>query len=173
MEFKLWESSFNDLYNNIETTFPKTTKRQHATQPIEIKNLRFVPYKGMKTLFIRGLAQNENREYSPMILFKRVHYRDVENENTVSVKLDNGKTCVLEKVSLNNNDLALRCECKDFYYRFHHYNKLDKSLYGRDRTPYIRKTETYPPANPTELPGMCKHCIKMIEVLRDSGIIKE
>ena len=171
MKFKLWESSFNDLYDNIETAFPHTTRRQHATQPIEVENLRWVPFKGMKTLFIRAAVRNEDRHYSPMVLFKKVNY-DI-TENPVSITASDGRIYEFDKILLQKNPISLRCECSDFYWRFQHWNKLDKSLYGPDRKPYERKTGHLPPANPSELPGMCKHCIKMIETLKESGIFQD
>ena len=173
MDFKLWESSLVDLYQSAEVAFPQTGLRQHATQPIKITNLKWTPYKGMKTLFIQGLAQNETREYSPIILLKKVKYRDELEEGGVSITASDGQVYNFDKLSLENTDVVVRCGCKDFNFRFKHYNKLDKSLYGIDGKPYQKVTEHRPPANPLEMPGMCKHIIKTVEVLKSSGIFEE
>jgi hypothetical protein len=170
MMFKEWiklnESSSQDLYDSAVEAFPNTTKRQHATQPIKISTIKWTPYLGMNTLFVKALAQNEGREYNPIILFKGVKYLD---EGGISVMGDMGRV-FLEKLSLNDNHVALRCNCPDFSWRFNYFNHVDKSLYGRKRKKY---EALYNPgsANPMEMPGMCKHLMKLSHVLNQSGIV--
>lgn len=161
------ESTIPELYDSLVAAFPNTTKRQHSTQPIVIKNLHWTPYKGVKTLFVKGLAQNEEREYNPIILFKNINYK----ENGVKLIANNGKEYQFAPISLEESEVLVRCNCPDFRYRFSYYNHLDKSLYGRKPKKYESKG-VRPPANPKELPGMCKHCLKLTEVLRQSGIFK-
>jgi hypothetical protein len=72
----LSESSFIDLYHNTVRAFPKTTKRQYATQPLEVVEVRFTPYLGMKTLYVKGMIRNEDRHYDSIMLFKAVDYRE-------------------------------------------------------------------------------------------------
>jgi len=165
--FKVYvnESTIPELYDSTVKAFPRTTMRQHATQPIVIKNLHWTPFQGMKTLFVKGLAQNEGREYSPIILFKGVNYK----AGGVKLAANDGKEYEFAPISLDETDVVVRCSCPDFSWRFNFYNHLDKSLYGRKRTKYESKG-LRTPANPLELPGMCKHCIKLVEVLRQSGI---
>lgn len=158
------ESSFKDLYKSTVLAFPNTTKRQYATQPIVIEQIKFVPYFGLNTLFIKAEAINEERHYNPMVLFKKVDY----NKKDCSVKTDMS-ICKFGKLSLESTDILLRCQCKDFKYRFNYYDHLDKSLYGSK----IKKYESLgigQPANPKEMPGMCKHLIKMFEVLRAENL---
>ncbi len=162
------ESSLEDLYQSAVEAFPRTTMRQHATHPIVITNLRWTPFLGMKTLFIKALAQNEGREYSPIILFKKVNY----NSDEVKITDSAGIEFSFGKLSLENTDIVLRCNCKDFYWRFNYYDHLDKSLYGRKRAKYESKG-IKPPANPLELPGICKHLMKTAHVLREAGIFQE
>ena len=160
------ESSLSDLYQSAVEAFPKTQMRQHATHDIVITNLHWMPFVGMKTLFIRGLAnQNEGREYSPIILIKKVHF--LEKGGRV-IKTD-GQNYFLEQISFNN-DVLLRCNCADFSFRFNFYDYTDKSLYGRKRKKYESKGG--PPANPMKMPGMCKHLLKLIEVLKNDGIFQ-
>jgi len=42
-------------------------------------------------------------------------------------------------------------------------------LYGRKPAKYHAESNR-PPANPLELPGMCKHLIKFVEVLKKAGM---
>lgn len=168
---ELWESTIQDLYQSAVDAFPNTGLRQHATQPVVIKNLQWIPYLGMKTLYIKGLAQNEGREYRPMINFRQVNYND--RKNSVKFYASDNMPYEIEKISLTENDITVRCDCPDFRFRFAYYNFLDSSLYGRKPQKYIRKTENFPPANPSGLPGMCKHLIKLQEVLQKAKIFKD
>lgn len=163
----LVESSLTDLYNSAVDAFPHTRMRQHATNPIKIIHLTWIPFKGMKTLFVKGIARNEDREYTPMILFKKVQYKD---KGGVALIDNNGTKHFLEQLSFGNNDVRVRCQCKDFYWRFNYYDWVDASLYGTKRSEY--QSHGGPPANPMEMPGMCKHLMKMMKVLQESGIVQ-
>jgi len=164
LPFKVWlESTLDDLYSSAVRAYPRTTLRQHAIDPIRITRLNWTPYLGMRTLYLRGLAQNEGRFYNPTILFKGVAYG-----RGIPIIASDGRRYLVERLSAEANDTLLRCDCPDFRWRFKYYNYLDKSLYG----PKGKKYEgTGPPANPRELPGMCKHLIKMSHALRDSGLL--
>lgn len=162
------ESTIPELYDSTVAAFPRTTMRQHATQPIVIKNLHWTPYKGVKTLFVKGLAQNEGREYNPIILFKGVKY----DEGSVKLMASDGKEYRFAPMNLSETEVVVRCNCPDFHWRFNYYNHLDKSLYGRHRAKYESKGDRGP-ANPMEMPGMCKHCLKLAEVLRQAGVFQQ
>jgi hypothetical protein len=161
------ESSAEELYKSAVKAFPKTTMRQYATHPIVIRELRWIPFVGVKTLFLKSLAQNEEREYGPCILFKGVNYGGKQ----VKIIASDGLQYNFDKLSLENTDILLRCNCPDFYWRFNYYNHLDKSLYGSKRRKY--ESEGGLPANPLQLPGMCKHLMKMTEVVANAGIFLE
>lgn len=165
MDFIGWlnESTINDLYSFAVDAYPKTTLRQHAVDPIKITQLSIIPYKGMKTIYFKGLAQNEGRQYNPIILFKNVNYNA---SNSIKLIADDGLTYHIRQLS-PADDVTLRCDCKDFFWRFNYYNFLDHSLYGKKRTKY----EGSYPANPKELPGMCKHLMSLTRALTDSGIM--
>ena len=163
----LLESSLSDLYQSTVEAFPRTTLRQYATHPIVITNLRWTPFVGMKTLFIKGLAQHETREYNTIVLLKGIDYTG----EGIVITASDGMEYSFVKPSLENTDVAVRCQCPDFHWRFNFYNHLDKSLYGSKRGPY--ESQGGPPANPLELPGMCKHVIKTIKVLHEAGLFSE
>jgi len=168
MKFKVFlETSLNTLYDSAVDAFPHTTMRQYATDPIVITNLKWIPFIGMKTLFIKGLAQNEGREYNPTIVFKQVEYNP--NSDYIQLIATDGKTYPLKQLSLENNDVLVRCNCPDFFWRFNYYDHVDKSLYNRKRKKY--ESQGGPPANPFEMPGMCKHLMKMTKVLKQSNIL--
>lgn len=160
------ESSINSLYKSAVKAFPLTTKRQYAIDPIEIKEVSLTPYIGMKTLFVKALAINEDRKYNPIILFKNVLYG--KGKKIIG---SDGLPYQISTLSLDETEVLLRCPCKDFHWRFNFFDHLDHSLYGRKRSKYEAK---YNPgsANPLELPGMCKHLMALTRNLKNSGIIE-
>lgn len=167
---KLNESSFKDLYSSTVKAFPKTTKRQYSIDPIKIVKLEWVPYVGLSTLYVKAIAQNteNSKEYNPILLFKSINYSKNKGRNFVEIYDDNGKNYILERIK--DNDILVRCNCKDFYWRGNYFDHLDHSLYGRKRSEYFA-TSNRPPANPTSSPMVCKHVIKLYKVLEQSGII--
>jgi hypothetical protein len=167
----MWiESSLNNLYQSSVRAFPNTKARQYATNTIKITRLEWVPFLGMKTLFVKGLAQNEGKEYRPIILFKKVIYHENEGPHIATLRANDGYTYFLERLSLDNTDVLVKCSCGDFKWRGIHFNKLDGSLYGRDRKKY---EALYNPgsANPQEMPILCKHLMKMMKALAESNVV--
>lgn len=161
----LGESSINDLYDKAVAAFPKTTMRQHATHPILIEKIDWTPFLGMNTLFVKGQARNEDRHYTPMILFKGMNYGTGE----VNLTASDGQKVSFDKISAESTDALVRCNCDDFKWRFNYYNHLDKSLYGRKRAKYEAKFNP-DSANPQKSSGMCKHIMKMMQALEHSNI---
>jgi hypothetical protein len=165
----LLESSLPQLYDSAVKAFPYTTKRQYATDPVKLVRFHWTPFLGLNTLFIRGLAQNENREYDCIILFKKVNYKIQEGaRNAIKVIDSTGTPFIMQKLS-ENQDVLVRCSCPDFRWRFNYYDHLDHSLYGRKAAAYRSKGQRGP-ANPMELPGICKHVMKMTTALADAGL---
>jgi hypothetical protein len=160
------ESTIPELFQSAVNAFPATGLRQHATDTIRIVRLDWTPFVGMKTLVLKGLAQNEGREYSPIIMYKDVKYHQEPGINRVKI-MANGQPYILERIA--DNEVQLRCNCADFLYRFGYYNHLDRSLYGRKPRKY--ESSGGPLANPSEKPGMCKHLIKMSKAIFDSGLL--
>lgn len=161
---QLNESSLEELFDSAVRAFPKTTKRQHVVGPIVIENLRWTPFVGMKTLFIKGHARNETRHYDTIVLFKNVNY----DGNQVKITASDGGVYKFNKLSLENTEVLVRCNCPDFKWRFNYYDHIDKSLYGPKRSKYESNGRI--PANPQRLPGMCKHLMATAKVLNDAGI---
>lgn len=177
MRFQDWlvlqESNLQDLYASTVQAFPQTTKRQHATDPIRIVELHWTPFLGVKTLFIKGLAQSgeSGKEYSPMLLFKGVSYHDAkDHHNWIEIVASDGNHYVFERFN-NDNEVLVRCDCADFRWRFNYFDHIDDSLYGRVRKKYDA-TVNPGSANPFEMPGMCKHLIKMVQSLDHAGILE-
>jgi hypothetical protein len=163
----LSESTFEELYKSTVLAFPNTTKRQYAVQPLVVEELRWMPFVGMKTLFIKGTVRNEDRQYGSVLLIKDVDYTG----NELKITASDGLEYQMKKLSLENSEVLVRCSCPDFSWRFNYYNHLDSSLYGKKRKKYEHKGG--PVANPQQLPGLCKHLIKLISSVHDAGIFHD
>lgn len=169
---KLDESTIIDLYNSTVDAFPRTTRRQYSIDTIKIIEMNYTPYIGMNTLFVKGMAKNidNQKEYDSIILFKNVKYAKNKNENIVELIASDNKKYLLERINASSNEVLVRCNCQDFFWRFNYYNSLDKSLYGRKRKKYESKTARI--ANINEAEGMCKHLMKLVIALRDSKLME-
>ena len=172
MDFEKWlnESTIPELYNNTVRAFPTCGLRQHATNPIKIVYLEWIPYVGMKTLYVKGLANNQERTYNSIIVFKGVQYQEEKGRNSVPLIDNAGKKYLIERISMHDQDVLVRCNCGDFYWRGNYFNGIDKSLQGRIRKKYEAKQNTGA-SNPMKLPMVCKHLIKLAKVLEESGIV--
>ncbi len=164
---KFYESTLVQLYNSALKAFPLCKYRQHSTNTIKIVKLEWVPFVGMKTLFVKGLAQNEGREYNTLVLFKNMNYL-TEDKQAVKIIASDGLPYKFDKIIKEETDVLLRCNCPDFRWRFAWWNKLDHSLYGRAPAKY--KSLGNRPANPMQLEGMCKHLMKTIKALYEANI---
>lgn len=162
------ESSLSQLYDSAVEAFPHTRFRQHATGPVKIVGLRWTPFFGLRTLFVRGTAQNEGREYDTMILFKKVNYVN-EERHAVRIMDTSGVPFNIERFK-PEQDVLVRCSCPDFRWRFNYYDHLDHSLYGNKAAKY--RATVGAPANPLKLPGVCKHIMKLQAALLDAGLFQ-
>lgn len=172
MSFDTWlnlqESNLNDLYVSTVNAFPNTTKRQHSIDPVDIVEINWTPFMGVNTLFIKALAHSgeSGKEYNTYFLFKNVKY----NESSGIQILDkNGQKYFFDPLSMEN-DVLVRCSCPDFSWRFNYTDHLDRSLYGVKRKKYEAINDPGS-SNPLELPGMCKHLIKLAKTLTEIGVI--
>jgi hypothetical protein len=164
------EVSLQKLYDNSVIAFPSTSKRQHAIDTIVVEHLEWIPFLGVKTLFVKGTIKNEGRKNEAIMLFKGVKYAPGEGKKIVPLMTSIGKKVFIEQISVKNNDILVRCTCKDFYWRFMHFDKNEKALFGKDRKKY---EALYSPgsSNPEKLPGICKHLIKLGKILKSSNLL--
>lgn len=164
------DSTVPQLRSNITSAFPNTQKRQHATSGVAIDNIEYTPYLGTKMLHVRSMA---NQEYKQALQFVQVSFAQQPSDQTVTILATDGTEAHLNPIVLQDHNVKVRCSCLDFYFRFAVWNFNDNSIVGRAPKPYRRTTTTRPEANPDHVPGLCKHLLKLIEVLRQDGIIRQ
>lgn len=161
------KSTPTDLEQNIITAFPKTKKRQHIVDTVNVTSIEFIPFVGMNTLHVRATTD----DYKQAIQFNNVQYIAGEREGAVSVEDAKTKsTYWFNPIDVRVNLIKVRCSCLDFRFRFANYNKRDMSLVGPPPPRYVPKTNR-PPVNPHQVPGMCKHILKILDVLADDGVL--
>lgn len=165
------EMTLVDLEKSIVTGFPATTKRQHATDPVQIVQLKLNPYTHTTDLLAEAVANSGGRKYDTKVLFLDVTYEDEDTNNNITFVATDGDNYHIVPISLSTCNVKVRCNCLDFYYRFANWNGRDEALYGNPPPPYRRKTQNRPPVNPDQVPGLCKHVIKTVQSLREAGLV--
>lgn len=159
------------LRQNITTAFPDTKKRQHATGEVAVHNIQYVPYIGMKMLHVKSTATSNGHQYNQSLQFNNVTFEGADTDENVTFTASDGTDAHVQPLDLTQLNVKVRCSCLDFYYRFANYNSQDKSLVGKAPRVYVKKTNR-PPVNPSRVPGMCKHLLKLVDELRANGLIK-
>lgn len=167
-------ASFNQLYQNIERAYPDTPKRQHATNEVNVATMRFVPVRTTAeggALQVLTTTRSNQHEYKQQILFSDVNYDKMDAEDNVTFKATDGQEYHVKPIPLGQARIRVNCNCMDFHYRFATWNYDNQTLMGKPPKPYQRKTDTRPPVNPMRVDGLCKHLIKVCDVLEQRGLL--
>lgn len=163
-------STVDQLDDNIRRAFPDTTKRQNVALAVPIKDINYVDYPANNALKVVSTCQGKSGTYNQAVLFKDVVFVTKQDETTTTVSAS-GKLINFRPISLVDSKVEVKCDCLDFQYRFAHYNNQDKSLYGKPPEPYVRKTDNRPPVNPMQVPGVCKHILKLLDTLQQRDVV--
>lgn len=164
-------STAPQLDQNIRAAWPDTRKRQNATNEVSISNVEFVPYVGTKMLHVKSISNSNGNQYKQALQFTQVTFANQDSPNVVTFQAADGQDAHAEPITLATHNVKCRCNCMDFHFRFANYNSADKSLVGRPPPLYQRRTDTRPPVNPMQVPGMCKHLLKLVSTLRGQGLV--
>jgi hypothetical protein len=74
------------------------------------------------------------------------------------------------------DNVGTRCSCKSYYFTFAWPNMSNGCSFGTRFKPYVRKTPPddprYPPKNPNNIPGLCKHLLLVASTLQNSDFYK-
>lgn len=170
------QSTYNQLKGNVDSFNPVSTKRQNAVDPIQVSELKTLPFIGTKNLSIESLVQNSDSKdghstYTPKIIFNQVQFEDDVSDTNITFTAKDGNEYNMQPIDLASNTVRVRCNCADFLWRFAAFNAKDKSLIGTAPPPYQRKTNRGP-VNPQQVPGVCKHLIKTFDALKHSGMVR-
>jgi hypothetical protein len=167
---QLDETTYQELEKQTWGFLPSSVKRQYAVDPIQITQLKLIPYINSNTLQVEAVASSAGKKYDPVILFSGVVFEDTdEGDNITFVGSDNDEYHI-SPIRLAENTVKVSCTCLDFRWRFALWNNKDGSLLGPPPGPYKKKTNR-PPVNPKRVPGVCKHLMKTVIALKQSGIV--
>ena len=130
-----------------------------------IENLDLQYDEQAKTLTFTGTIRSSTRPvgYSLILTFKNVDRTQGLTEEEILQGYQ-------PKPSLANNEVAMRCSCPSYRFRFAEANKHYQAATGPGFGVYHRKTDRAP-NNPQNLPGACKHLISFIIYLQDRDFI--
>lgn len=173
----LAETTYADLERNTINSMPGRN-RAEQTASVQIRNLQLVPYEGALGVDSQVNSINSGSAYQPQIVFLDVNYiqtegdESVENDpNTVTFQAADGKDYTIEPIYLSRNNCKVRCTCLDFRWRFAMYNDKDGSLFGNGPGVYQNKTQREP-GNPQQVPGVCKHILKLVAELTQNQVVR-
>ena len=158
--------TLSELRESARKNRPKFNK----SRPTSI--LSMTPTMSNKTLTVKAEARGTSL-YPLVITFYNVDYTlEADPAYPLSVQTKTGATGYAKQVTEDGNPVQLRCQCMDFRHTWAFYDHKAKALSGRPFPRYERKTTTRPSRNPGEVPGLCKHLIGMVEVLKRRNILK-
>lgn len=161
-------STVGQLTSNTDVFFD-APRKQNASK-VQLSNIQFIPAVADGVLIVKAETRSTDKTYETSIQFDNVLYVDAGTQYSIPVETVNG-TLHIMPLRANRNDVKVRCTCLDFYWRFALYNAKDKSLIGKQPEPYVKKTDR-PPVNPDQVPGVCKHIIKLADHLKLSKVLK-
>lgn len=81
----------------------------------------------------------------------------------------NGKNYWIKKIDMRRQNVLIRCSCSDYFYSWSWANYINGIQFGGRARPYVRKTKNYPPRNPNNVLGLCKHLAQFASMLQTSG----
>lgn len=171
------ETTVPELETNVRTAFPDTEKRHNALNDVQVGNIEVTPYTSNKELKITAQAQTVTNDssggpYPVVIMFRDIQYEAGDTPDNVTFTATDGEEYSMSKIPLDEKNCRVRCACMDFRFRFSVYNRRNDALHGQPFPPYVPQGKR-PPVNPTEVPGVCKHIMKTVVILRDSGVFKQ
>jgi hypothetical protein len=174
-----------DLFNSgCQVSKGRKNPKQSGLRTL--KNL--VPYVGTKSVLFQFLHVGvtlPHMNYQVDLMFSDVEFskEDMSSDfnNWVCI-VYKGNKVFMKKLDLKTNRVKVRCACPDFYFTFAYWNFNKGALFGSKPKRYVRKTiwnpsappghRGYPPRNPGEYPGMCKHVANSIELAQQNNWIK-
>jgi len=175
-------SSFSALQQNAQGKVPTPDGRAKSANAsnINIGQMDIVPYVGTKVLDIKGAAQNTNSQtkgqstsmHYPKIIFNNVEFEEEDTANNISFKAKDGNEYHVSPIVLTQNTVRVSCDCLDFKWRFQYYNVTDRSAAIPKAPKPYQPTTNKGPVNPAKVPGVCKHIIALVDVLKKSRLVR-
>lgn len=175
LTFKQWlleTSTIPQLDAKARQAFPHTKKRHRdVNSVVPLPGTVFVPNvpDGELTINSRTRSSNSGNAHVQQIILYNVEY--AEPDTPGSTQLPDTEVAI-KPYRLTADTSRVACDCMDFRFRFANHNHNDDSLAGNPPPAYQRVPgSNRPEANPSHLPGMCKHLMRVVMDLRQKGIV--
>ena len=146
---------FSDLIDSSESIQPGVYNRA-VIDEYEITELKVVPMLGMKTKIVSAFFRSNRDVYKTVVQVNGVEEGVLPSEE---------------------NHMTVRCSCPSFRFWFGNANRQHHILFGIHMKKYIpvpdhlSQRPKQPPKNPGHIPGVCKHIIGLVKVMRRVGEI--
>ena len=159
--------TLDKLMNSTRRFDPARVTR---TQQITINIKDIIPYFGTKSMLFRGdsISGSVDAHYITIISFYDIEYIQEEfKRGMMKFEGPNGEPIIADVPSYRKTPVRIYCSCADYYFTWAYPNLAKNAHYGRKPKPYRRVVPDsgLPRRNPTNIEGMCKHVINMINVL--------
>lgn len=164
------DATYTQLRTNLDTAFPDTRKRQHATSEVSINKVLLTPM--ANALQVRSYSRSNSHHYKQVLIFSDVDYNPPDPTMAATFMGTDRQQHTITPINLREQSVKVSCSCLDFHYRFAAWNHEADALSSQPPPPYIRKTQTRPPANPMHAPGMCKHIVKLVDILKRRKLVR-
>lgn len=166
----------------------RVSKGRENPKPSGIRTLKnVVPYVGTKSVLMQVLSIGVSlpwMTYQTDLMFSDIeftHDDTVFNDREwIEIKYQM-ESVYMKKIDLRRCRVKVRCSCPDFYFTFSWQDWNQGALFGSKPKRYIRKTiwnplapegqRGYPPRNPDNHAGMCKHAYNAIQLIQQNGWI--
>lgn len=169
LRLNLNEIALADLQDSTNKNFG--SGREERAPKVNVINTFFIPSISDETLLVKSETKGKYFNYTTKIKFNNVKYVEFDDENAVKILGVDNNFYYINKLSSKNNEIKVNCTCLDFFYRFAAWNASKDALDGDPPEPYIKKTDREP-VNPTKSPGACKHILKLVNNLKNDGILE-
>lgn len=169
----LLELTYNQLLSQTKTgpVIGKTPRNQESNK-VQVQEMNLIPSMKEKTLLVKARTRGKDKFYQTLIVFSGVSFFNEGGHGRQEIQVSDGSTYFIDPIRPYKSNVKVRCECLDFYFRFSVWDKRDQALTGADPKPYHRRTDNYPPVNPSKISGVCKHIMKVVQQLKAGRIIR-
>lgn len=153
-------------------------RKRELYSELPIESINAMGWAGTKSILYRSQIQSEfqtsSKTDSPKQYLTYIQFYDlkVESKKTTATPTSimiNGDPYFFS-IPTADSRVAMSCMCSDFTFTWEKELFDVGSLIGRWR-PYQRKTATYPPRNPKNVPGLCKHLWTLIRQLSSNDLL--
>lgn len=160
------------LRQSTEQGFPRTKKRQHSVGEVRVTGIQYLPAPQQKAIQITtATTSSSGNQHKQSVMLKNAEFETMGNGSNASFKDATGREYFIKTLPLTDTNVHVTCDCEDYIFRFAHTNDQNGCHLGQLPPNYVRKTTTRPPANPNNVPGCCKHLLKIMDTLKGYGLL--